>query len=149
MPRSAWIDQSVFGPPIGATPSGVIYQHETTNDADGSPLVATFTTGFTVIGDGEELAQVDQILPDFKWQTFAGGAGSAQIQLIFNVVDFPGQTPRTYGPYFINQGTKYLSVRFRGRQISTTVTSADLGSFWRIGLIRYRWRSTGRGGVQG
>lgn len=146
MPRSAWIDQSVLGTPIATTPSGVIYQHEVGNDADGQPLVASFTTGYTVIGNGEDLSQVDQVIPDFKWGTFAG-AQTAQIQLTFNVVDFPGQTPRQYGPYTVTQQTQYLWVRFRGRQVSVTVTSADLGSFWRLGLIRYRWRATGKGGV--
>ena len=146
MPRSAWIDQSVFGMPIAATPSGVIYQHETSPDADGQPLVASFTTGYTSLSNGEDMVQVDQIIPDFKWGTFAGSQ-NAQIQLTFNVVDFPGQTPRQYGPYVVTQSTQYLWVRFRGRQISLTVTSSDLGSFWRTGLIRYRYRPSGRGGI--
>jgi hypothetical protein len=146
MARSAWIDQSVLGTPIATTPSGVIYQHESSPDADGQPLVSSFTTGYSVIGNGEDMIQVDQIIPDFKWGTFAGSQ-NAQIQLTFNVVDFPGQTPRQFGPYTVTKATQYLWVRFRGRQVSVTVTSADLGSFWRLGNIRYRWRSSGRGGI--
>lgn len=143
--RSAWIDQSVLGNPIAGTAAGIIYQHETTNDADGQPLVASFTTGYFVLG--EEIAQVDQIIPDFKWETFAGATSSAQIQLTFNVVDFPGQTPRQYGPYTITTATNYVTTRFRGRQMSITIQSADLGSFWRTGLLRYRYRPTGFGGT--
>lgn len=147
MPRSAWIDQSVLGNPISGTSAGIIYQQETTNDADGQPLVASFTTGYFVIGDGEQIAQVDQIIPDFKWQTYAGATVSANITLTFNVVDFPGQTPRQYGPYTVTVNTKYLIVLFRGRQMSITVQSADLGSFWRLGNVRYRYRPTGFGGT--
>lgn len=146
MARSAWIDQSVLGMPIATAPSGVIYQHESGADADGQPLLASFTTGYTVIGNGEDMVQVDQVLPDFKWGTFSGSP-TAQIQLTFNVVDFPGQTPRTFGPYTVTQSTQYLWVRFRGRQVSITVSSADLGSWWRLGAIRYRWRPSGAGGI--
>lgn len=141
--RSAWIDQSVLGNPIAATPSGVIYQHETTNDADGAPLVASFVTGYFQLAEGEDFVQVDQVIPDFKWGTFAGSQ-NAQIQLTFNVVNFPGQTPRTYGPYTITQATTILWVRFRGRQVSITVSSSDLGSFWRLGRVRFRYSTQGR-----
>src|SRR6185295_5609790 len=29
LPRSAWMDQTVLGNPIGGSPTGIIYQHET------------------------------------------------------------------------------------------------------------------------
>jgi hypothetical protein len=143
MQRSAWIDQTLLGMPIGATPSGTIYQHETTPDADGVPLVSTFTTGEFYLEEGENFVFVDQMLPDFKWSTFTGGA-SAQIQLTFNVTNYPGDTPVSYGPFTVTQATEYISVRFRGRLMSITVTSADLGSFWRIGSCKYRYAPAGR-----
>ena len=109
--------------------------------------MANFTTGYFYLAQGEEIVQVDQVIPDFKWQTFAGAANSANITLTFNVVDFPGQTPRQYGPYTVTVHTNYLTTRFRGRQMSVTVQSADLGSFWRLGAVRYRYRPTGFGGT--
>ena len=37
--RTAWINESVLGPPIGADPSSLyIYQHETSPDADGQAM---------------------------------------------------------------------------------------------------------------
>ena len=141
--RSAWIDQTILGMPIGAAPTSFIYQHETTNDADGSPLNASFTTGEFYLAEGEEFVFVDQILPDFKWTVFTGGT-SAQIQLTFNVTNFPGDTPIAYGPYTVTQATEYLPVRFRGRLMSITVASSDLGSFWRLGSCKYRYAPSGR-----
>lgn len=143
LPRSAWIDQSILGQPIAATSNGVIYSQETTNDADGQPLVATFTTGDFYIAEGEQFVYVDQIMPDFKWGTYSG-TPTAQIQITFNVSNFPGDTPIPYGPYTITQGTEYLSVRFRGRLMSVTVSSSDIGSFWRLGSIKYRFNPSGR-----
>ena len=144
--RSAWIDLTIFGNPIAATPGGVIYRQESTNDADGQPLVSNFTTGYTYLQEGEDFVQVDQFLPDFKWQTYAGNTtGSAQIQITFNVVNYPGDTPRQYGPYTVTQATKILQTRFRGRQVSITVQSSDIGSFWRIGKCRFRYSAVGHG----
>lgn len=143
MPRSAWMDQSVLGTPLGAISSGIIYQHESGNDADGSPLQSSFTTGYYYIADGEDYAYVDQVYPDFKWGLF-GGSQSAQVQLTFNLVNYPGDTPTTYGPYTVTQATQYISTRMRGRQMSITVSSADLGSFWRLGRVRFRWQRDGR-----
>jgi len=144
LPRSAWIDQSVFGNPISANPSGIVYQQETTNDADGQPLVSSFTTAYFMLTSGEDFVAIDKVYPDFIWETYAGSTTGAQIQLTFNVVNYPGETPRTFGPYTVTQSTKYVDVRFRGRQVSLTVQSADSGSFWRLGRIRFRYSSTGR-----
>jgi len=143
LPRSAWIDQSVLGNPIAATPNGIIYQHEMTNDAAGQPMSPSFTTGYFYIGEGQEYAFVDKIIPDMIWGTYAGSK-NAQVQISFNVLNYPGDTPTVYGPYTMNQTTEYISVRFRGRQMSVTVSSSDTGSFWRLGKIRYRWQPTGR-----
>lgn len=143
LPRSAWIDQTVLGNPIGASPTGIIYQHETTSDADGSPLTASFTTGYFYLAEGEDFVMVDQIIPDFKWGFFGQGQ-TAQVQLTFNVVNYPGDTPETFGPYTVIQGTEYITTRMRGRQMSITVASSDIGSFWRLGKVRYRYAPDGR-----
>lgn len=143
MPRSAWTDQSVLGMPIGATPNGTIYQHEVSPDADGGPVLATFTTGYFYLAEGEEFCFVDQLIPDFRWSIFPGGA-SAQIQLTFNVVNYPGDTPTVFGPYTVTQATEYISLRFRGRLMSITAASADIGSFWRLGSCKYRYAPSGR-----
>lgn len=144
IPRSAWLDQSIFGPPIGASPSGSLFSQETGFDADGAPLASSFTTGYFYLEEGENFVVVDQVIPDFKWETFSGDSATAHVQLTFNVADYPDGVERSYGPYTVTQSTKYISVRFRGRVMSITVASNDLGSFWRLGSIKYRWAPSGR-----
>jgi len=141
--RSAWIDQTVLGMPIATSSVGVVFQHETTPDADGSALVSSFTTGFFYIAEGEDFAFVDQIYPDFKYDTFTGTV-SAQIAISFLVVNFPGDAPTVYGPYTVTQSTQFISTRIRGRQMAILVQSSDLGSFWRLGHVRYRYSVVGR-----
>jgi len=142
LPRSAWIDQTILGNPIAASPNGIIYQHEMTNDAAGQPITASIVTGYFYISEGQQYAFVDKIIPDFIWGTYAGSK-NAQVQMSFNVINYPGDTPTTYGPYVVNQTTEYISVRFRGRQMSITILSSDQGSFWRIGRCRFRYAPSG------
>jgi hypothetical protein len=143
LPRSAWIDQNVFGPPIAANPAGVIYQHETTNDAAGQPLSWSYTTGYFRLGEGEDYVFVDQWRPDFIWGEY-GDPATAQIRMTFDVVDYPGDTPRTYGPYTVTKATQFITTRFRGGLVAITVSGDDLGSFSRLGYVRYRYSATGR-----
>lgn len=143
LPRSAWIDQTIIGNPLAATPTGLVYEHEDTNDADGQPLAASFTTGYFMIAEGEDYAFVDQIIPDFIYGTYAGSKG-ATIQISVNVTNYPGDTPTTFGPFTVTSTTEFISVRFRGRQMSFTIASSDVGSFWRLGRVRYRWAPAGR-----
>lgn len=143
MPRSAWIDQNVFGPPIATSPGGVIYQHETGNDADGQPMQWSWTTGYFRLAEGEIYPMVDQIRPDWKFGQY-GQSQNAQISMTFNMVDFPGDTPRTYGPYTVQQSTQFLSTRMRGGLMSITASGADLGSFSRLGYVRFRYGEAGR-----
>ena len=141
--RSAWIDAGALGMPISATTLGALYSQETTANAAGAPITASFQTGFFYLGEGEDFVAVDQILPDFKWATYPGGS-SASIQITFSVADWPDETPRVYGPYTVTSATEQLSVRFRGRLMAISVASSDLGSFWRLGLVKYRYAPMGR-----
>jgi hypothetical protein len=128
--RSAWIDQGALGMPISATPQGNIYLQETTMDAAGSGLNASFTTGYFMIAEGEDFVIVDQVIPDMKWG-FYPGSGGATVLFTFSLINWPGDTPTTYGPYSVNQATEYITTRMRGRQMAIMVQSLDTGSFWR------------------
>ena len=141
--RSAWIDQSVLGSPIGASSSGYLYQHETSNDAAGLAMNASFTTGYASLSSGSDLVFVDWVLPDMRWSTYAANA-TATVSILFNVVDYPGDTPVSYGPFTVTQATEYIEPRFRGRYMQVVISSSDVGSFWRLGSIRYRFAPDGR-----
>jgi hypothetical protein len=143
--RTAWINQSVLGPPIGAGPDGFIYQHEVGYDADGVPMNSYFQTGYFQIGEGEFKIFVDQVWPDFKYGLY-DQTQSANLKLTFYVTNYPGDTPREYGPYNMNVHKRYLTPRFRGRLVSIKVESDDAASFWRIGAIRYRATPDGKFG---
>jgi hypothetical protein len=141
--RTAWINQSVLGTPIGAGLDGFIYQHEIGNDADRLPMRSYFQTGYFQIAEAEYKIFVDQVWPDFKWGQFDGPPG-ANLKLTFYVTDYPGETPRVYGPYDMNLRKEFITPRFRGRLVSIKVESDDAASFWRIGATRYRFTNDGK-----
>lgn len=158
--RTAWIDQSVIGPPVAAATRGSIpaelefsyvYQHETSNDADGEPINASFQTGYFALTEGDEQIFVDQVWPDMKWGTTSGDQ-DAKVNITFYVTNYPTDPPQVFGPYEMTESVQYLSVRMRGRLLSIGVSSkindpvqpGDLDTFWRLGNIRYRFQQDGK-----
>lgn len=141
--RSAWIDQSVLGPPIGGAPNQVIYQHEIGYDGDGAALNPIFRTGYFYLGEGEQFSFVDQFIPDFKYG-LQGMPQTANILVTLYVVNYPSDTPIAYGPYTVSAAQNYVTTRLRGRQMAFQVQSLDVGSWWRLGLVKYRYAPAGR-----
>ena len=164
--RTAWTDQSVLGPPIGADSDGNIYQHELGYNAGSaaSPMISSFQTGYIQLNEADNLIFIDQIWPDFKWTTSGGGTGgvttpgtgsnsagtATTLYVTFYGTNYPGDTPTVYGPYTVTQGTEYISTRIRNRLLSIAVSTspdgvnAQANSFYRIGAFRYRYQLDGK-----
>lgn len=143
LPRAAGIDQSLLGNPIMGDPQGLLWQHETGYNANGQPLIPSFSTGYFYLSEGEDYVFVDQFLPDFKWGLF-NGAQTASVLVSFSVIDFPGDTPRVFGPYTMTSATDKLDVRFRGRMVAITMTGQGLDNYWRLGKCHFRFAQDGR-----
>lgn len=138
--RTGWIDQSLFGTPLGIDADGYVQQHEQGYDNDTSAMSGVnATSGYADIAEGLLFAFVDQIIPDFK---FSGNDPSVDITVL--VQDYPGDTPREYGPFTCTAETKFISLRTRGRQMAFKITGNTLGTFWRLGAVRYRTAPAGR-----
>lgn len=143
LPRTCGIDQSILGMPISATPGGVLYEHETSPNADGQPLMATFTSGKYHLSEGQDVTLVDWWLPDMRWALF-NGATSASVQVTFYAQFYQSDTPVTYGPYTMTNATRWLNLRIRGRFLWYTISSNDVDSFWRFGSPNVRMAPDGR-----
>lgn len=141
--RSAWINESVLGPPIGAGLNQYLYQHETSKDADGVAMNSYFQTGYFALTEADVKSFIDQVWPDMKWGYFDGTQG-ANVLLTFYITDYPGTAPVAYGPFTLTQATTFITPRFRGRLVAIRIESNDIGSFWRLGNIRYRIQADGK-----
>lgn len=141
--RTAWIDQSVLGQPIGANAGGFIYQHEVAPDADGAPMGEYFETGLAQIAQGENLMFVDWMIPDFKYG-YQSGPQSANIDITLLYTDYPNRPVKEKGPYQIDSATDYRNPRIRAREVGMRIAGTGTGSFWRMGGLRYRAAPDGK-----
>jgi len=144
MQRNTWHDRSVVGYPIATDDTGAVFAHESSFDADSHPLNSSFETAWIYIGEGEDISFIDRIYPDFKWGEY-NGIDSASIEITVYAVQYPGETPKTYGPFTVTKAKQFISKRIRARQIKLRVESNDMGSFWRLGHLRIRFAKDGKG----
>lgn len=155
MPRTAWTDQNIFGPPIGAgseydADSGLttynVYQHEVGNTANGGVIDAYFQTGYFAIQEGDLKTFIDQVWPDMKWGS--GTSEDAVIKITFYTTDYPGGTPTAHVFDNVVKATQFLTPRLRARLVSIKVESSanseNADIFWRLGNIRYRFQPDGK-----
>jgi hypothetical protein len=144
LPRSSWINQSVLGAPIGADPvTRFVHQHETGNDADNQPMQSSFQTGYFILEENDLIMFLDQVRPDMRWGQY-GTSPNAQVQITFYVQQWPTDVPKTYGPFTLSTAVQFVTPRFRGRLVSIKISSGDVGTFWRLGAVRYRYQPDGR-----
>jgi len=141
--RSTWLPNTILGAPIAATSTGIVYQHETGADADGQPINASIETGYFMIGEGTQTALVKQFFPDMRWGQY-GQAQTAQVKLTFTTVNDISGKVTTTGPFTVTQSTAYFNPRVRGHRVKIKIESSDIGSFWRLGNMRYVYQPDGR-----
>ena len=60
--RDAWIDRGIRTYPVAAG-SSYLYNHELTNDDDGSPMTSFIESGPMDMGDGDKFVSIKQMLP--------------------------------------------------------------------------------------
>ena len=152
---SDWIDANVFGNPISAMTdsTGTLSQlmwMNLGNDADTEPLHWWIRTGLFLLSEGEDFLFVDRCRPDFKWRSFmAQSSPSAKIQITLYTQDDsdnPLKPPKVYGPFTVTDSSGPFDPRARGRYFSLKVEGDDLGSFARLGAVKFRFSPDGRSG---
>jgi hypothetical protein len=152
--RTAWIDEGIFNNPMGTYTTaevGYLYNHETGNDADGSPMDNVYiqSSDFDIDPAGEEFQQIRRIIPDIK---FTGNGGSGQtINIVLKKRNFPGESLSTSSTNTCTATTTQINTRLRARQAALRIESDDdgssgtrLGVGFRVGAMRMDLRPTGR-----
>jgi hypothetical protein len=151
--RTSWIDEGIFDSPIGSYTTsdvGYLYNHETGNDADGSPMDNVFIESSDfALGNGEEFQSINKIIPDIK---FTGSGGSGQtVNVILKQRNYPGESLSTDLTSTCTATTTKIDARLRARQAALRIESDDDGSLgsrsgvgFRVGAMRMDVRPNGR-----
>jgi hypothetical protein len=158
--RTAMIQASSRGGDIYAAGGGYIsddgslFIHEVGVD-DGStnppsPIEAYIESADVDINDGDSMVFVDRVFPDF---TFARSSVDApELTLSVESRKYSGQplqttTNRTVSKpttATVDEHTKQLWVRLRGRQIRLKISSVGAGVSWLLGALRINIRTDGK-----
>ncbi len=138
--RTAWLDDSIFGPPLGGDSNFRVQQHEQGYDDDTEPMSNVFAeTGYGTVADGATIMSVDQCQPDFKWFGNDGG-----VNVTLKAVRYPGGPVQEYGPYSCTPTTQYFSTRIRSKQIALRYDWEPLlGYSARVGATAFRVKRAG------
>ena len=152
--RSAWMDEGIFESPIATYTTsnvGYLYDQETGNDADGSPMDNVYiqSSDFDMQPDGDYYTFIRKVIPDVK---FTGNGGSDQtINFVLKSRNFPGDSLTTDTTQTVTSTTQRLDTRIRARQLAFRIESDDdnssdirLGVGWRLGDTRMDVKPDGR-----
>lgn len=140
--RTAWEHVSPVGTPVGADIAGLLQQHEIGNDANGVGMTWSWQTGDFDLAQGEEMVLVDWIIPDFN---VSGSDNPPTINLTVGALTAANATPVTQ-VLTVTPSTDWTpNFALRGRQFFIGASGSDLGTFNRLGAIRYRAAPDGRG----
>ena len=149
--RTAWLDRGTRPFPLSTDDTGYLYNQEFGHDDDGSAMTSYIESAVMDIGDGDHFTCVRRVIPDLS---FSGSTAISTPQATFTIKarDFPGEdfantgagtTTRTQvSP--VEEYTKQLYVRARGRSFALRVESNALGAKWRLGSPRVDIRQDGR-----
>jgi hypothetical protein len=125
-----------------------VMQHEMGMDANGSPINWMVQTGFFMLSDGEDKVFVDYMLPDFLWRRWQQPQStSATVEITLYTADEPDDPTDpwiAYGPFVVTNASGGVEVRCRGRYFFALIQGNDLGSFVRLGGIKFRFAPNGR-----
>ena len=140
--RTAWMDRDVFICPWATDENGVLYEHEFGEDADGAAHSTYIESGYFDIYDGEFVALVRGLIPDFTNKE--GGDLDGTVDVTFKARNYPGDTVRSKGPYAVTSATRYRKGRARGRRIAIRFSSNTVGTAWRAGTQQVDVKQDGK-----
>jgi len=115
----------------------VIYAQESGVDADGAALQAFIQSGDGDIADGETFSFINKIIPDFQDQT-----GNTVITL--SVKDYPNDSATVGETLTVNNTTRFVNTRIRGRQSNIKIQNNNIGDNWRFGTLRVNIKQDGK-----
>ena len=137
--RGCWVDQGVFNNPIACDSSGFVYEHDK-RALFNSPGLGTrkpfCQTGPLEIGNGDKVAQVNQILPDEETTTLPA------ITLSFTGRFTPLGADTDFGSFSFN-ADGYTDARFSARQVQMKI-EGDVTQDFQVGKIRLDVQPRGR-----
>lgn len=140
--RSAWVDKGIYEYPM-ASVATLIYNHEKTNDDDGTAMTSFIESSPIDIGDGDDFVFVQRLIPDIS---FNNSETNAINQAVFTIKGerFPGTGYVTSKAVNVEDNSTQNYVRVRGRAFGVRIESSNALMNWRLGSPRIELRADGK-----
>lgn len=137
MDRPAFVDSGPQRYPMGVDASGQIYLHENGNDANGSNLSWSITSGGVYFDEAENRVLVRGMWPDIKDQQ-----GSVTMTLYSR--DYPQSTAVTEKNVTLTVGKEKADFMCEGRVFTVAFAGNADPSFMRLGKPNFEVKASGR-----
>jgi hypothetical protein len=135
--RSTWLPAGVFPSPVAFGTDGLIYFHERGQSAAGSAMSSFANAAYYDVDDGETLAHIRRMVPDFEGQV-------GPVNLTLYTKAWPNADETLKGTYTAATNTQKIDLRATARQVRFTVGANTTPSFWRLGALRFDIMRTGQ-----
>jgi hypothetical protein len=137
------------GPPIGAGGDNWLYQHEIGNDAyvgnQATAMLSSAASGYYVIAEGDNLMFVDQIWPDMKWAQDIAERKTRPFNMTLQFCGLPKRhacRPSSFS--MTERDAIFDAARSRAPWCRFNFHQTNVGTFWRLGGIRFRFQPDGK-----
>ena len=134
--RSSWIPPGIYAYPIGFGTDSKLYYHEKTSGANGAALSWSIETGYMDLGDGDTLADLVGMIPDFEDQV-------GNVSLTIYAKLYPNGAETTHGPYTITPSTTQVDFRICARQAKYRFSGSATATFARMGAPSFNLQPSG------
>ena len=137
---NATTSTGVSNTPIGVTAgASYIYNHEVgNNQANGTAIAASLTTGSVEIADGDNFMSVSKFVPDFT-------SLAKELKVTMTLEDYPQSTTSQTTTGNVSSTTQKINVRGRGRSVKLNfITNVVDETNWRLGSMKLQLRPDGR-----
>ena len=133
---STGVTNTPFGVTAGAS---YLYNQETgNNQADGTAISASLTTGSIEIGDGDQFMSVSKFVPDFT-------SLANDLTVTLTLEDYPQSTTSQTTTGTVSSTTDKINIRGRGRSVKLNfATNTVDDTNWRLGSMKLQLRPDGR-----
>ena len=133
---STGVSNTPFGVTAGAS---YLYNHEKgNNQANGTAITASLTTGSIEIADGDNFMSVSKFVPDFTDL-------AKEMTVTLTLEDYPQSTVSQTTSGNVSSTTQKINVRGRGRSVKLNfATDVVDETNWRLGSMKLQLRPDGR-----
>ena len=133
---STGVTNTPFGVTAGA--SYLYNQEKGNNQADGSAISASLTTGSIEIADGDNFMSVSKFVPDFT-------SLANDLTVTLTLEDYPQSTTSQTTTGTVSSTTDKINIRGRGRSVKLNfATNTVDDTNWRLGSMKLQLRPDGR-----